>query len=233
MKKLILFCLTLLLLFVSNASAAFYRTQIIFNNHVAGSVEEPVFLPDGTGPGPDYNAQLFMVQEDGLLKPLFPIGAFRSGTPAAYFYISNLSVILDSLWFDNPISTTITLRLRAWKGDSWETSPVRGESENFLHEVYPLNGPRPPGVPSKPVNFRGFTLTARPVISSITHEPGSPIRLSISAEFASAASICVLERSSNLLDWEEVGTFTVTNGDIFLNGEPENTAGIFYRLRFQ
>src|SRR3569833_2122162 len=162
MKKNVLLFLVVLAVTTITPQAKFYRTEIAFSNRFLPSGNQPITLPDGSGPGAGYSIQLLLVGEDGSLQALSPTGAFRTDLPAAAFYAVPFVVIVDSLWFVNDKVATIKLRVRVWEGDSWETAAVRGESADFDYDVYPLNGPYPPEAPATDYNFLGFTLTERP-----------------------------------------------------------------------
>jgi hypothetical protein len=122
-------------------------------------------MPDGTGPGERFVAQLVRVLEDGSVEPIGPRGRFRSSPKEARFYVVPIEITLERYYFasERAKEGVIRLRLRVWEGDSWEKARVRGESTDWEQTVYPINSPYvAPSSPAMPMKFRGFALKERP-----------------------------------------------------------------------
>jgi hypothetical protein len=116
---------------------AFAQGTIIFNNRT-GPVDAPVSRPDGTGAGAGVTAQLFLVGGGGALTPLVPTTTFRTSTPAAAFYLNQVTVVVPGI----PAGSPATVRMRVWEGASWEAAAVRAQSNDVA--ISQLGG-IPPG----------------------------------------------------------------------------------------
>jgi hypothetical protein len=93
----------------------------------ARTVDAPVQLPNGSGPGAAYAAQLFLYR-DGAYTALTPATVFRSDFPAAAFYVVDPGMPVTVPGY--PPLSTAPLVLRMWQKDagSYDASPIRGES---------------------------------------------------------------------------------------------------------
>ena len=82
-------CTCRVLLVAAGISALHYTVlgqgTFYFNTRIAGRVDAPVRLWDGTGPGlsSGWVAQMFHVTSDNNVAPLFPGTTFRSTSEAA------------------------------------------------------------------------------------------------------------------------------------------------------
>ena len=164
MKRAILWAVIFQVFTSIGVDAAFYRTQIYFSNRFP-TLEEPIKMPDGTGPGERCRAQLVRVLVDGSVEAICRIGRFRTTAEWARFYVVPIEVTLERYYFasERAKEGVIRLRLRVWEGDAWETARVRGESADWEQIVHPINSPYvSPATPQMPVKFRGFTLKERP-----------------------------------------------------------------------
>lgn len=123
-------------------------SAVIFNNRVGQLVDAPVSRPDGTGAGAGAQAQLAVVNGDGTLLPLFPATTFRTSSAAAAYYVNSVDVRVPGVQ-----GQTVTLRMRAWVGASFETANMRGESSDF---GVILGNPTLP--PINLAGLRGFTI---------------------------------------------------------------------------
>ncbi len=141
----------------------------IFNTFIHGSVDAPVRLSDGTGPGlsSGWVAQMFHVRSDNSVVPLSPSTTFRS-TSAASFYVmpSPEGVRVPGV----PVGSMATLRLRAWNsenGETYETATLRGESSDLTIRLggTPVFGPPIPDPPL--IGLQGFTIVPEPSIISL------------------------------------------------------------------
>lgn len=135
MKTTLLAVLTGLLM---TASASGQGT-IIFNNRTPTG-DARITGPDGKGLGAGWFAQLYLVSGGGVvLTPLEPITTFRTSSPAAAFFVHAVIVTVPGI----PAGSPATVRLRFWQGgESYETNPMRGESNDVL---IPQLGGVPPG----------------------------------------------------------------------------------------
>ena len=110
-----------------SVSHAFADMLIVFNNRVVGVVNAPVSRPDGTGAGAGVTAQLCMVSDDGKLTALTPTTSFRTSLAAAEFFVQPTQVTIPGI----KQGAAVKLRLRAWAGATFDSSPLRGESNDF------------------------------------------------------------------------------------------------------
>lgn len=195
--------------------------QLYFSNQVGSEVNAPVLRPDGTGAGAGVKAQLFLVGSGGLLTALEPVTTFRTSTPAA-FYVTPVTVTVPNAG----AGTTVTVRMRAWDGDSYETATVRGESNNV---TVTLGGGAV--VPPNLVGLHGFTLYDRvprlitaPTALTVPEGSNSRITVHLSAPPASEVQVSVsksadsdadlnVDRTSLLFGpatWNQAQVITVT-----------------------
>ncbi len=118
------------------------------NNRIGGVVDAPVSLRDGRGAGalPGAKAQLVLVRADGSLQPILPVTPFRTNSPAACYYVKAVDLRVPGSGGD-----TVTLRMRAWVGESFEAAALRGESRNISVVL---------GHPSSPAVVPGGRFTA-------------------------------------------------------------------------
>jgi len=107
MKKLLIALAAVLI-----AATSYGQGTVYFNTRVVGVVDAPVKLSDGTSPGPDYTAQLFLVNADNSLTPLTPATTFRSGSAANQMYVAQIdSVVVPGA----PAGGSAKLEMAAWK----------------------------------------------------------------------------------------------------------------------
>jgi hypothetical protein len=158
MKKLLV-TLTAVLVSVS----AFGQGSVIFNNRV-GTVDAPIRRPDGTGAGAGVTAQLYLVGAGGALTALTPTSTFRTTSAAAAFYLNQVTVTVPGIAPGNPG----TFRIRAWEGASYDTSLLKGESNDVT--ITQLGGQPSTGAPIPDpalAGLTGFALVAVPEPSTM------------------------------------------------------------------
>jgi hypothetical protein len=111
MKKLLIALAAVLV-----TASSYGQGTIFFSTKVGTSVDAPVTLPDGTGPGPDYTAQLFLVGAGGSLTPLTPATTFRDGSknPTAAKYVTIPAEQVVTVPGVGPAGSA-TVELAAWK----------------------------------------------------------------------------------------------------------------------
>src|SRR5207244_331973 len=105
--------------------------QVTFNTRVEGVVVAPVQRLDGSGAGTGVTTQLFLVESGGILRPLFPVTTFRTTSAAASYYVNGVTAEVPDVF----IGDLITLRMRAWEGQDYESAILRGESHDFTIRV--------------------------------------------------------------------------------------------------
>lgn len=109
---------------------------IYFANRVRGQVDAPVYRPDGTGAGEGFTAELFLVETDGSLSPLFSRTTFHTTPAEGTPYLLGVPVSVPG-GFLRPA----TVRMRVWEtsAGSYESSTIRGESNDvtfaYLHDM--------------------------------------------------------------------------------------------------
>jgi len=127
-------------------------------------VNAPVTINGTTqGPGPDYSAQLFLVNPDNSLRPLIPVSNFNAeGLGAAS--------IKNQFWIPKTVTIpghfageTLNFKVRAWRtaaGSFDADFNGRGESAVFTAV---LGGPSqdpntPPATPANLLNLKSFMV---------------------------------------------------------------------------
>lgn len=150
---------------------------VYFNNHVLGEVEARVLLPNGTGAGAGWIAQLYGGPEGGRLVPLHPVTAFRTTSAATAGYVEPVEVSVPEV----APSARATLIMTAYYGDSFESASLFGQSKPI---TVTLGGGLYP--PANLEGLEGFTVTSRvPIFLS---QPGNQnIPLGSSAHFSAVA----------------------------------------------
>lgn len=103
-----------------------------FNNI---TVDAPIFMPDGTGPGAAGRAQLYLFNGTGY-TPVDPIVSFLTPTAEATYYFTPTIVAIPGI----PAGLEATVQVRAWiDAPNWESAIIRGESNDvsvfLLREV--------------------------------------------------------------------------------------------------
>lgn len=122
MKKLIIALAALMV-----TAAAYGQGLVSFQNRQTGVVDARVLLPDGTGAGVGFTAQL-MGGAAGTavdkLVALTPTTTFRSTSAAAQGYVNPLDVTVPGV----AAGAQATLIMRAFNGASYDSSLIRGQS---------------------------------------------------------------------------------------------------------
>jgi len=199
------------------AAAAYPARSIHFNNRLPWG-DEKITLPDGTGPGAGFTAQMFRVQDDGSLQPLWPSTVFRSTSAPAAFFVEAVAVGFPDVLFEegNLAPVPIKLRVRAWEGADWATARVRGESETYdfqLEVAWTATiVPKPDALMEF---FHGFALHERPLLKAVA-ATGGGLKLQLSAEFGLTAAAVQVEQSFDLARWEGMGDAPIVNGEVML-----------------
>ena len=109
---------------------------IRFANRDSGGVDARVFLPDGTGVGAGFVAQLSLVTSHNIvpvLTPLLPTTTFFDSTPAARGYVHPVNVSVPGILGGQSVGVI----MRVFEGESWESSTFRGESSVATVELVP------------------------------------------------------------------------------------------------
>ena len=203
---------------------AFGQGAVVFNNRVGTQVDAPVSRPDGSGAGEGFTAQLILVHESGAITALFPRTTFRTSPPAATYYLKGVDVIVPGVAPGN----TATFRMRAWSGDSFETSLLRGESANFTITVG--GGTLPP---SNLIGLQGFTFISKPTppvwqFEPPTLQPNGELRIGANGQ---GATDIVLEATSDFRVWTPVATNKPSAGQTsFSIPIAKSAGGTFFRL---
>lgn len=104
--------------------AAYAQGTVVFNNRVPGSVDARLVLPDGTGAGAGWRAQLVLRGAGGTVTPLTPVTTFRTSSQAAMGYVEPVDVSVPGV----PAGARATLVMRAFNGSTFDTSSLRYES---------------------------------------------------------------------------------------------------------
>jgi hypothetical protein len=159
MKKLLV---TLAAVLVS--ASAFGQGTINFTTRIPGTLDAPVFKPDGTtgaGAGTAANAQLFLFSGGAVGAALSPATTFRA-TPAGaaqnYVIPPATPVTVPGVAARQQVQVV----LRAWEGASYDAATVRGQSAPI---TVTLGGPvagQPDDFPANLVGLQGFSMQVIP-----------------------------------------------------------------------
>lgn len=100
--------------------------------------------------------------------PLLPATQFRTSNSAAAYHLEARDVLIPGVSFGD----TVTLRMRAWEGEGFDSGTLRGESNDFTVRFQQTS----PNL----VGLRGFTLAPKgtPVVRPPPAEPPPPIPVS-------------------------------------------------------
>jgi hypothetical protein len=146
--------------------STFAQGTLIFNNRT-GNVDAPAaFYGRAWGDLPGGVAQLYLVGAAGVLTPLLPTATFRTTSPAAEFYLNQVTVTVPGIAPGSPA----TVRMRAWAGaSSYETAIIRGESNDVT--ISQLGGIPPAGGAPIPdpilTGLQGFNVIPEPSITAL------------------------------------------------------------------
>ncbi len=154
MKKLII---TLAALMVT--VAAYGQGAVTFNNRISGVVDARVLMPDGTGAGAGFTAQLIGgpagTAVDKLVA-LTPTTTFRTSSAAAQGYVNAVDVTVNGV----AAGAQATLVMRAFNGADYASSAIKGQSAAI---TIGLGGGTLP--PTNLTGLTGFSLSGgTPVI---------------------------------------------------------------------
>jgi hypothetical protein len=153
MKKLIIALATIMV-----TAVAYGQGTVQLNNRIVGTVDARILLPDGSGAGAGFTAQLWGGPQGGTLAPLTPSTDFRTSSANAMGYVNSTTVAVPGV---GPAQTA-TLQLRAFDGADFGSSLVSGMSGTI--DVALGGGALPPAALA---GLSGFTLTAIPEPSTI------------------------------------------------------------------
>jgi hypothetical protein len=134
--------------FRSTAAAGSAMGTLLFNNYIADVIDAKVSRPDGTGAGDGARARLVLVGKDKNIS-LQPPTEFRTTSAEAAFYVDEVQVSVPGA---TP-GQTVTVRMQAWVGESFDDSKLRGESKDI---TVTLGGGMQP--PANLVGLEGFAL---------------------------------------------------------------------------
>jgi hypothetical protein len=117
MKKLIIALATIMV-----TAVAYGQGTVQLNNRIVGTVDAKILLPDGTGAGAGYTAQLWGGPQGGTLAGLTPTTTFRTGNAAGY--VNAVDVMVPGVG----AGQTASLQLRAFNGADFASSAIKGQS---------------------------------------------------------------------------------------------------------
>ncbi|MBI4657721.1 MAG: immunoglobulin domain-containing protein [Verrucomicrobia bacterium] len=153
-------------------ASAYGQGTVQFNNRVPGLVDARLVLPDGTGAGTGWTAQLYAGLEGTAvanLKPVVPVTTFRTTSPSAMGYVNPIDLAVPFI----AGGIRATLIIRAYNGSSFETSALRYESNPVTVLLGGNNSP--PSAPAVLIGLRTFTQVGQTESPVITVEPQSQI----------------------------------------------------------
>jgi len=213
--------------------AAHGQGSVTFVNRTSAG-DAKISRPDGTGAGDGISAQLFLVNANGPLTPVSPAEPFRLSPELARYFFLPIDLSITGV----PAGSAATFRIRAWEGSDYESSRLRGESNDVF--VQKLGGTPPGDTPPIPTpdlsGLQGFTLVERPQVALSFGASAGTLQFAVNTEYALAATSAVVERSADLITWEPVGTAPVVNGVVQLT-DPALTATAaaqsYFRVRFE
>lgn len=153
MKKVIIALASLMV-----AAAAYAQGTVNFNNRITGVVDARVLLPDGTGAGTGFTAELLGGPAGtpvAQLTPLSPTTTFRTTSAAAMGYVNGVTVDVPGV----AAGAQATIVMRAFNGATFASSTLTGQSAPI---TIGLGGTPPGGAPLPPASLtglQGFTLS--------------------------------------------------------------------------
>jgi hypothetical protein len=153
MKKLIIALATIMV-----TAVAYGQGTVQLNNRITGTVDARVLLPDGSGAGAGYTAQLWGGASAGSLAALSPSTTFRTSSASAQGYVNAVEVSVPGVG----VGGTASLQLRAFDGADFGSSLTKGSSDTISVVLGGGNLP-----PAALAGLSGFTLTAVPEPSTI------------------------------------------------------------------
>ena len=153
MKKLIIALATIMV-----TAVAYGQGTVQLNNRIVGTVDARILLPDGSGAGAGFTAQLWGGPAGGALAPLSPTTDFRTSSANAMGYVNSVNVTVPGVG----AGTAASLQLAAFDGADLGSSLVSGTSGTI--DVVLGGGALPPAALA---GLSGFTLTAVPEPSTI------------------------------------------------------------------
>ena len=143
------------------ALTSFAQGTLIFNNRTPTGDAPISYGNQGFGAFPGAMAQLYLVGPGGALTPLTPATTFRTSSPAAMFFINEISpFVIDGIL----PGESATVRLRAWiGGPSYEAAQAGGGIAGQSNDVtIPQLGGTPAGgapIPTPSLNgLHGFSI---------------------------------------------------------------------------
>jgi hypothetical protein len=119
MKKLIIALATIMV-----TAVAYGQGTVQLNNRITGTVDARVLLPDGSGAGAGYTAQLWGSAKGGTLAGLSPTTTFRTSSAAAQGYVNAVDVTVPGV----AAGQVASLQLRAYNGADFASSTQKGQS---------------------------------------------------------------------------------------------------------
>jgi len=165
--------------------------HVYFNTIFGGQIDARVVLPDGTGAGEGWTAQVWIDTPDAGLKPVYPTAKFKTSSAAARGYVEPVDLSIPEV----PIEEMATLVVRAFNGKNWLDSTQRYESNSFTIR---LEGGRLP--PARMIGLEFFTLVSeeKPPLA----EPQLSIRAMQSGRHVTVVNVSnesiTLERATDL-----------------------------------
>jgi hypothetical protein len=203
---------------------------LIFNNRTPTG-DAPVILPDGSGAGnlPGVVAQLFRVSGGGVMIPLTPTTTFRTTSPAATYFVTEISpFVVDGVL----PGQSVTVRMRVYQGSSYDTAVASGlphwESNDVV--ISQLGGTLENGqmLPTPSLNGLSFGGTLTPTLRfDFFGIEGDNLRFGLSVNMPQPSY--VLEASQDAVTWQSILTNAPTSVTIPYN--PTINPNRFFRLR--
>ena len=171
------------------------------NNYIGGAVRAPVTRTDGTGAGKGVTAQLVRILPNGSITPLLPLTNFRLAPVDATAYVNAIAVAVPGV---EPFEV-LTLRMRAWEGQTFESAIARGESKDFF---ITLGGNPSVQGPIYLVGLDGFKLEPNRILVTLSSPRMNENGFTFDVRALPGTRIRI-ESSTNLIDWQAVSIFTV------------------------
>ena len=179
---------------------------LCFSGHAQGTIN---FYNRGiTGPnGTTYNWPVLGDTRDVQLQLYLVTGRLGSETYTPVAGRPTFRPAPDQAWFTEPVLATVpgqapgtsglTFVIRAWRGESYDTATIRGQSDSFT--VGPLGGENPAGGPPFPhPDLGGINGVGGISPTSRFTFPSFPVRL----EFARPPPYIVLNVAANETVWD-------------------------------
>ena len=197
---------------------------IQFINRLSGVVDARLVLPDGTGAGEGWTAQLYVKRSGPGWYPLNPTVLFRTTSSNAKGYVNPTVILVPGL----AGGEQATFIVRAYNGAYFQTSTMAYESNPF--SIVLGGGGSPPGPSAPLLGLESFTLVKVPSPKLSVLQSVSPGMMQFSFPAIKGMSYTI-QTSRDLVVWTDFTTILSADSTIqFTDSSAANSDSRFYRV---